>query len=67
MKLWTMPCSRRAVSGTPASRSRAADHVQAVVLPGSGHWVAEQAPEPLLAALTTFLAPYRDGTATAHS
>jgi len=45
----------------------AADDVQTVVLPGSGHWVAEQAPEQLLAALTTFLAPYRDGTATAHS
>jgi hypothetical protein len=30
------------------------------VIPGAGHWVAEQAPEALLAALTTFLAPYRD-------
>jgi pimeloyl-ACP methyl ester carboxylesterase len=40
-----------------------ADDVQAMVLTGSGHWVAEQAPEQLLAALTTFLAPYRDGTA----
>ena len=37
-----------------------ADDVQAVVLPGSGHWVAEQAPEALLSALTDFLAPYRD-------
>ena len=36
--------------------------VQTVVLAGSGHWVAEQAPEELLAALTAFLAPYRDGT-----
>jgi pimeloyl-ACP methyl ester carboxylesterase len=45
----------------------AADDVQTVVLAGSGHWVAEQAPEQLLAALTAFLAPYRDGTATAHS
>jgi len=42
------------------------DDVQAMVLTGSGHWVAEQAPEQLLAALTTFLAPYRDGTAEAH-
>src|SRR5690242_8742801 len=42
----------------------AADDVQTVVLPGSGHWVAEQAPEQLLVALTTFLAPYLDGTAT---
>ena len=38
-----------------------ADNVQSVVLAGAGHWVAEQAPEELLAALTTFLAPYRDG------
>jgi pimeloyl-ACP methyl ester carboxylesterase len=45
----------------------AADDVQTVVLTGSGHWVAEQAPEQLLAALTAFLAPYRDGTGTAHS
>ena len=37
-----------------------ADDVQAVVLRGSGHWVAEQAPDQLLAALTEFLAPYRD-------
>ena len=44
----------------------AADDVQTLVIPGCGHWVAEQAPEELLAALTAFLAPYRDGTATAH-
>jgi len=43
-----------------------ADDVQTMVLTGCGHWVAEQAPEQLLAALTTFLAPYRDGTAEAH-
>jgi pimeloyl-ACP methyl ester carboxylesterase len=45
-----------------------ADDVKAVVLPGSGHWVAEQAPEALVAALTEFLAPYhvaamKEGTA----
>jgi pimeloyl-ACP methyl ester carboxylesterase len=39
-----------------------ADDVQAVVLPGSGHWVAEQAPEELLSALTAFLAPYCSAT-----
>jgi pimeloyl-ACP methyl ester carboxylesterase len=38
-----------------------ADDVQGVILAGSGHWVAEQAPEELLAALTEFLAPYRAG------
>jgi pimeloyl-ACP methyl ester carboxylesterase len=36
-----------------------ADDVQTVVLPGAGHWIAEQAPDALLAALTGFLAPYR--------
>jgi len=44
----------------------AADDVQTLVIPGCGHWVAEQAPEELLAALTAFLAPYRDGPA-AHN
>jgi pimeloyl-ACP methyl ester carboxylesterase len=29
-------------------------------VPGAGHWVAEQAPEGTLAALTEFLAPYRE-------
>ena len=41
----------------------AAEQVQTVVIPGAGHWVAEQAPEEMLAALTAFLAPYRDGSA----
>jgi pimeloyl-ACP methyl ester carboxylesterase len=40
-----------------------AEDVQSMVLPGAGHWVAEQAPEALLAALTPFLAPYRDAAA----
>jgi len=44
-----------------------ADNVQTVVLAGSGHWVAEQAPEQLLAALTEFLAPYRDRAAAGHN
>ena len=39
----------------------AADDVQSVVIPDTGHWVAEQAPEEMLAALNEFLAPYRDG------
>jgi pimeloyl-ACP methyl ester carboxylesterase len=37
-----------------------ADDVQGVIIPGSGHWVAEQAPEQLVTALTPFLALYRD-------
>ena len=36
-----------------------ADDVRTAVLPAAGHWVAEQAPEAMLAALTPFLAPYR--------
>jgi pimeloyl-ACP methyl ester carboxylesterase len=47
--------------GVAATMQLVADDVQGVVLAGSGHWVAEQAPEELLAALTTFLAPYRAG------
>jgi pimeloyl-ACP methyl ester carboxylesterase len=38
----------------------AADDVQSVVIDGVGHWVAEQAPEEMVAALAEFLAPYRD-------
>jgi pimeloyl-ACP methyl ester carboxylesterase len=42
-----------------------ADDVQTLVIPGIGHWLAEQAPDELLSALTAFLARYRDGTAAA--
>ena len=45
----------------------AADDVQTMVIPGSGHWAAEEAPEQLLAALTTFLAPHRDAAAAARN
>jgi pimeloyl-ACP methyl ester carboxylesterase len=37
----------------------AADNVQTVVLPGCGHFVAEEAPGEMLTALTAFLAPSR--------
>jgi pimeloyl-ACP methyl ester carboxylesterase len=37
-----------------------ADDVQTLVIPGVGHWLAEQGPDELLAALDAFLAPYRD-------
>jgi pimeloyl-ACP methyl ester carboxylesterase len=43
-----------------AMKSLAKD-VQSAVIPGAGHWFAEEAPEETVAALTTFLAPYRDG------
>jgi pimeloyl-ACP methyl ester carboxylesterase len=36
------------------------EDVQGVVISGAGHWVAEQAPEELLAELNAFLAPYRE-------
>ena len=40
-----------------------ADNVTSQIIPNSGHWVAEETPEQLLAVLTPFLAPYRDDTA----
>ena len=43
-----------------------ADDVQSVVIPGTGHFLAEEAPDELLMALTAFLAPYRDGSAAAQ-
>jgi pimeloyl-ACP methyl ester carboxylesterase len=33
-----------------------ADNVQTLVIPGIGHWLAEEAPDELVAALTEFLA-----------
>jgi pimeloyl-ACP methyl ester carboxylesterase len=38
--------------------SAIAEDVQTLVVPGTGHWVAEAAPEALVAALTEFLAPF---------
>jgi len=48
------------MEGVEATMKLVADDVQGVVLPGAAHWVAEQAPEALLAALTEFLAPYKE-------
>jgi pimeloyl-ACP methyl ester carboxylesterase len=51
----------------PAETMRlAADDVQSAVIPGAGHWLAEEAPQETLAALTSFLAPYRGGPASTH-
>jgi pimeloyl-ACP methyl ester carboxylesterase len=44
----------------------AADDVQSLVIPRCGHHPPEEAPEAVLAALTAFLAPYRDGPTAAH-
>ena len=51
--------------GVAAAMEPLADDVQGVVIPGTGHWVAEEAPEQLLVALNGFLAPYRSALATA--
>jgi pimeloyl-ACP methyl ester carboxylesterase len=40
-----------------------ANDVQSAVIPGAGHFFAEEAPEETLAALAPFLAPYRDKAA----
>jgi pimeloyl-ACP methyl ester carboxylesterase len=42
-----------------------ADDVQSLVIPGVGHWVAEEAPDEVLTALSAFLAPYRNGARAA--
>ena len=39
-----------------------ANDVQSAVIPGAGHWFAEQAPEETIAALSAFLAPYREAS-----
>jgi pimeloyl-ACP methyl ester carboxylesterase len=44
--------------GVGATMKLVADDVQTMILPNCGHWVAEQAPEELLSALSAFLAPY---------
>ncbi len=45
----------------------AATDVRTVVIPDTGHWVAELAPEAVVTALREFLAPYRDRSAGAGS
>jgi pimeloyl-ACP methyl ester carboxylesterase len=48
------------------SMSAIAADLQSVIIAGAGHWVAERAPDALLAELTTFLAPFRDGEGAAQ-
>jgi pimeloyl-ACP methyl ester carboxylesterase len=48
-------------AGVGETMARGADDVKTLVLPGCGHYPAEEAPEAMLTALTAFLAPYRDG------
>ena len=40
-----------------------AKDVQSAVIPGAGHWFAEENPEETVRTLTAFLAPYRDTAA----
>jgi len=49
--------------GVASTMRLVADNVESKIIPESGHWVAEEAPEQLLEALRPFLAPYRDGGA----
>ena len=42
---------------------KVASDVQGLVIDGAGHFIAEEAPDAVLAGLTTFLAPYRGGPA----
>jgi pimeloyl-ACP methyl ester carboxylesterase len=51
--------------GVASTMKLVADHVQSAIISGSGHWVAEEAPEPLLTVLTAFLAPYQTGEVAA--
>jgi pimeloyl-ACP methyl ester carboxylesterase len=55
------------MEGVESTIKLIADDVQGVVLAGAAHWVAEQAPDELLAAVTEFLAPYREEVAVAAS
>jgi pimeloyl-ACP methyl ester carboxylesterase len=61
----TMPVL--AIGGGTSSRNApeavmktVANDVQGLVIPGAGHFLAEEAPEQMIAALTEFLTPYRD-------
>jgi pimeloyl-ACP methyl ester carboxylesterase len=47
-------------AGVEATMRLVADDVEGVVLAGAGHWVAEQAPQQVVAALSNFLGPYRE-------
>jgi pimeloyl-ACP methyl ester carboxylesterase len=40
-----------------------ANDVQGLIIPDSGHWLAEEAPNEMLTALSQFLAPYKQGAA----
>lgn len=45
----------------------AANDVQILVIHGCGHYTSEEVTDEMLAAVTIFLASYRDGSAAAHN
>jgi pimeloyl-ACP methyl ester carboxylesterase len=47
--------------GARAVMQMVANDVQGLVVGGAGHFLAEEAPDAVLAGLTKFLAPDRDG------
>ena len=49
-----------------ASFKSIANDVQTAVIPGAGHWFAEEAPQETVAALSAFLAPYHDAPPAAR-
>jgi pimeloyl-ACP methyl ester carboxylesterase len=67
MPVLAMGGAESGMEAAGATMKQVADDVQTLVLPGSGHWVAEQAPKALLEALTSFLAPYRQEPAAEYS
>jgi pimeloyl-ACP methyl ester carboxylesterase len=52
------------MTGPEVVMKAVANDVQGLVIPGAGHFLAEEAPEQMIAALTEFLAPYREETPT---
>ncbi|MEU4091723.1 alpha/beta hydrolase [Streptomyces sp. NPDC026673] len=52
--------------GVATTMKLAAENVRGLVVPDAGHWLPEEAPEEMLAALTAFLAPYRVAAARSH-
>jgi len=47
-------------AGAAATMKLTADDVQTLVIPGIGHWLAEQAPDEMVTSLTEFLSPNRE-------
>ena len=59
MPVLTIAGARSVGELVEATIAPVAPHVRGVVLPGCGHYPAEESPDAMLAAITEFLAPYR--------